>query len=70
MEERIFTNEENKVIIEYLEKQIRYSKQKAEELRKQITEYPEDVYSKRDLEYDLYLMNVLLAMKRRISFKN
>lgn len=67
---RVFTEEENKVILEYLDKQIQYSEQKAEELREQIKLYPEDTYSKRDLQNDLYLRNVLLAMKRRIEFKN
>lgn len=70
MKERIFTDEENKVIVEYLDKQIRYSEQKAEELREQIKKYPEDTYSQLDLQNDLYLRNVLLAMKRRISYKN
>ena len=37
---RIFTKEENKVILEYLDKQIKYSEQKAEELRAQIKLYP------------------------------
>ncbi len=67
---RVFTEEENKVILEYLEKQIKYSEQKAEELREQIKLYPEDEYSKQDLQNDLYLRNVLLAMKRRIEYKN
>lgn len=67
---RIFTEKENKVILEYLDKQIKYSEQKAEELRAQIKLYPEDRYSKQDLQNDLYLRNVLLAMKRRIEFKN
>lgn len=70
MAERIFNDEENKVIIEYLDKQIKYAEQKAEELREQIKLYPEDEYSIQDLRNDLYLRNVLLAMKRRISFKN
>ena len=68
--EKVFSEEENKIIVEYLDKQIRYSEQKAEELREQIKKYPEDVYSKKDLQNDLYLRNVLLAMKRRIEFKN
>ena len=68
--EKVFSEEENKIIVEYLNKQIRYSEQKAEELREQIKKYPEDVYSKKDLQNDLYLRNVLLAMKRRIEFKN
>ena len=67
---RVFTEEENKVILEYLDKQIKYSEQKAEELRNQIKLYPEDEYSKQDLRNDLYLRNVLLAMKRRIEYKN
>ena len=67
---RIFTGEENKVIVEYLDKQIKYAEQKAEELREQIKKYPEDEYSITDLKNDLYLRNVLLAMKRRITFKN
>ena len=68
--EKVFSEEENKIIVEYLNKQIRYSEQKAEELREQIKKYPEDVYSKKDVQNDLYLRNVLLAMKRRIEFKN
>ena len=42
MSNRVFTDEENKIILEYLDKQIKYSEQKAEELRKQINLYPED----------------------------
>lgn len=67
---KVFTEDENKIILEYLDKQIKYSEQKAEELRAQIKLYPEDSYSKQDLKNDLYLRNVLLAMKRRIEFKN
>lgn len=70
MSNRIFTDEENRIILEYLDKQIKYSEQKAEELRKQINLYPEDKYSVQDLQNDLYLRNVLLAMKRRIEYKN
>lgn len=46
MSNRVFTDEENKIILEYLDKQIKYSEQKAEELRKQINLYPEDKYSR------------------------
>lgn len=67
---KVFTDEENKIILQYLDKQIKYSEQKAEELREQIKLYPEDKYSKQDLQNDLYLRNVLLAMKRRIEYKN
>ena len=70
MEVRVFTDEENKVISEYLDKQILYSELKVAELRAQIEKYPEDEYSVTDLKNCLYLRNVLLAMKRRISFKN
>ena len=70
MKERIFSAAENAVITEYLDKQIRYAEQKADELRAQIRLYPEDKYSIQDLENTLYLRNVFLAMKRRISFKN
>ena len=66
---RIYTEEE-KIILDYLDKQIAYSEQKIEEVRKQIEMYPDDEYSQKDLQNNFYLRNVLLAMKRRIKFKN
>lgn len=67
---RTFTQDEDKVILEYLDKQIAYSEKKVEELQEQIAKYPDDEYSKKDLQNNFYLRNALLAMKRRIQFKN
>ena len=66
---RIYTEEE-KIILDYLDKQIAYSEQKIEDVRKQIEMYPDDENSQKVLQNYFYLRNVLLAMKRRIKFKN
>ena len=52
----------------YLEHEIDYAKTKITELRHHLIDYPEDEYSKVDLQNSLLHLNYLHAMMRRLQF--
>ena len=57
----------NIVILDYLHEELDYAKLKVKELRHHLADYPEDNYSKTDLDNCLLHINYLKAMMRRIK---
>lgn len=57
-------------VIRYLEHEIDYAKAKIAELRHHLIDYPEDEYSRVDLQNSLLHLNYLHAMMRRLNFYN
>lgn len=66
---KIFTKEEDEVILSYLDKQIGRTDETISDLRERISNAPDDEYSKEKLHNQFYLRDELLAMKRRIKIK-
>lgn len=57
-------------ITDYLENELAYAKAKIAELRHHLIDYPEDEYSRVDLQNSLLHLNYLHAMIRRLHFYN
>lgn len=57
-------------VTRYLEHEIDYARAKIAELRHHLVEYPEDEYSRVDLQNSLLHLNYLHAMMRRLNFYN
>lgn len=55
-------------VTRYLEHEIEYAKAKIAELRHHLIDYPEDEYSRVDLQNSLLHLNYLHAMMRRLNF--
>lgn len=69
MENFKFTKEEEKAILDYLDKQIERVDETIGDLRGRIDKAPDDEYSKNKLREQFHLRDELVSMKRELRIK-